>query len=138
MKLGAGKIIQRRPLASTGDLPSSLHPVLHRIYRARQVTSPQELEQSLERLIPPVRLKGTREAARVLADAIERQRRLLIVADFDLLLNNIDLDLLTDHGNNAEISIIPNKQWNCMLPGQGTSYLYPPCTADEVSITSDM
>jgi len=83
MKLAAGKIIQRRPLASTGDLPSSLHPVLYRIYRARQVTSAQELEQSLERLIPPACLGGTSAAARVLADAIERQRRLLIVADFD-------------------------------------------------------
>lgn len=83
MKLAVGKIIQRRPLASSDDLPSSLHPVLHRIYRARQVTSAQELEQSLERLIAPARLGGTNEAARVLADAIERQRRLLIVADFD-------------------------------------------------------
>ena len=83
MKLAKGKIIQRRPLASTGDLPLSLHPVLHRIYRARQVTSAQELEQSLERLIPPARLRGTSEAARVLADVIERQQRLLIVADFD-------------------------------------------------------
>ena len=83
MKLAAGKIIQRRPLISSADLPPGLHPVLHRIYRARQVTSAQELEQSLERLVPPARLGGTNEAARVLAEAIERQRRLLIVADFD-------------------------------------------------------
>jgi len=83
MKLTAGKIIQRRPLAATGDLPSELHPVLHRIYRARQVTSARELERSLERLIPPVRLRGADAAAQLLAGAIERQRRLLIVADFD-------------------------------------------------------
>jgi len=83
MKLAAGKIIQRRPLTATGDLPSDMDPVLHRIYRARQVTSAQELEQSVERLIPPACLKGTAQAARLLADAIERRLRLLIVADFD-------------------------------------------------------
>lgn len=83
MKLSAGKIIQRRPQGSGGDLPPGLHPVLDRLYRARQVMSAQELEQSLERLIPPARLGNTSEAARLLADAVERQRRLLIVADFD-------------------------------------------------------
>ena len=83
MKLAAGKIIDRRPLTATGDLPPTLHPVLQRIYRARQVASAQELEQSLERLISPARLKGVDQAARLLADALQRQRRILIVADFD-------------------------------------------------------
>ncbi len=83
MKHAAGKIIQRRSLARGGDLPPDLHPVLQRIYRARQLVSAKELEQSLERLVPPTRLRGTSEAASLLADAIEHQLRMLIVADFD-------------------------------------------------------
>ena len=60
-----------------------LHPVLQRIYLARQVTSARELEQSLDRLIPPTRLGGIDQAVVLLADALARQRHILIVADFD-------------------------------------------------------
>jgi single-stranded-DNA-specific exonuclease len=77
------KIICRRPPGESGNLPSDLHPVLRRIYLARHVTSAQELEQSLDQLIPPTQLKGIDQATALLADALQRQRRMLIVADFD-------------------------------------------------------
>lgn len=77
------KIISRRPPGESGNLPAELHPVLRRIYLARQVTSAQELEQSLDQLIPPAQLKGIGQATALLADALQRQRRILIVADFD-------------------------------------------------------
>ncbi|WP_372522278.1 single-stranded-DNA-specific exonuclease RecJ [Sulfuricaulis sp.] len=77
------KIISRRPPGESGNLPDDLHPVLRRIYLARHVTSAQELEQSLDRLIPPTQLKGIDQATALLADALQRQRRILIVADFD-------------------------------------------------------
>jgi single-stranded-DNA-specific exonuclease len=77
------KIISRRPPGESGNLPADLHPVLRRIYLARQVTSAQELEQSLDQLIPPAQLKGIDQATALLADALQRQRRILIVADFD-------------------------------------------------------
>jgi len=67
----------------TDNLPSDLHPVLRRIYLARHVTSVAELDRSLERLIPPTQLKGISEATALLADALQRQRRILIVSDFD-------------------------------------------------------
>ena len=77
------KLISRRPPGESGNLPADLHPVLRRIYLARHVTSAQELEQSLDRLIPPAQLKGIDQATALLADALRRQRRILIVADFD-------------------------------------------------------
>ena len=77
------KIISRRPPGESGNLPADLHPVLQRIYLARHVTTAQELEQSLDQLIPPAQLKGIDQATTLLADALQRQRRILIVADFD-------------------------------------------------------
>ena len=77
------KIICRRPPADSGNLPAELNPVLRRIYLARQVTSVEELDQSLDRLIPPDRLKGIDHAATLLARVLLRKQRILIVADFD-------------------------------------------------------
>ena len=79
----SNKIISRRLLDQSGNLPADLHPVLQRIYLARHVTSAQELEQSFDRLIPPAQLKGIDQATALLANALQRQRRILIVADFD-------------------------------------------------------
>ncbi|CAB3792042.1 single-stranded-DNA-specific exonuclease RecJ [Paraburkholderia fynbosensis] len=60
-----------------------LHPVLARLYAARGVCLPDEIETGLARLVPPVALKGCEDAAVLLADAIQRQRRMLVVADYD-------------------------------------------------------
>ncbi|WJF91172.1 single-stranded-DNA-specific exonuclease RecJ [Paraburkholderia bonniea] len=60
-----------------------LHPVLARLYAARGVCGPAEVETSLARLVPPAALKGCEEAAALLADAIQQQRRMLVVADYD-------------------------------------------------------
>jgi single-stranded-DNA-specific exonuclease len=68
----------RRALMEAG-----VHPVLARIYAARRIRSALELQYESSALIPPHSLRGAREAARLLADAIEQGRRLLIVADYD-------------------------------------------------------
>jgi single-stranded-DNA-specific exonuclease len=60
-----------------------LHPVLARLYAARGVCLPDEIETGLARLVPPVSLKGCEEAAVLLADAIQHKRRMLVVADYD-------------------------------------------------------
>ncbi|NKJ48584.1 single-stranded-DNA-specific exonuclease RecJ [Burkholderia sp. SG-MS1] len=60
-----------------------LHPVLARLYAARGVCLPDEIETGLARLVPPVALKGCEEAAVLLADAIQHRRRMLVVADYD-------------------------------------------------------
>lgn len=62
---------------------SGVHPLLAQLYAARGVTQPEELDNALSKLLPPDGLKGTREAAVLLADAIATQKRLCIVADYD-------------------------------------------------------
>ncbi|REE18032.1 exonuclease RecJ [Paraburkholderia sp. BL27I4N3] len=60
-----------------------LHPVLARLYASRGVCMPDEIETGLARLVPPVALKGCEDAAALLADAIQQNRRMLVVADYD-------------------------------------------------------
>lgn len=62
---------------------SGLHPVLARIYAAREITHMAQLETQLTGLIPFDSLKNIHAAARRLADAIARQERVLVVADYD-------------------------------------------------------
>lgn len=67
-----------RALAAAG-----LHPVLARVYAARGVADAGDLESSLQGLLPPGTMKGLAAAAVLLADAIEADARLLIIADYD-------------------------------------------------------
>ena len=69
---------QRSALQAAG-----LHPVLARVYAARGVQQRTELEPTLAGLLPPDSMKGLPEAATLLADAIEAEARLLVVADYD-------------------------------------------------------
>jgi single-stranded-DNA-specific exonuclease len=62
---------------------AGLHPVLARILAARGVQSERQLANSFAGLLPPGTLKGVREAATLLADAVQARQRLLIVADYD-------------------------------------------------------
>ena len=80
--ISVAKII-RRAWSGPENFLTDLHPVLRRIYLARQVTCREELERTLDRLIPPAQLKGIDEATVLLADALKQQKRILIVADFD-------------------------------------------------------
>jgi len=62
---------------------AGVHPLLARLYAARGVLGKEELDDGLARLLLPDTLKGTREAAVLLADAIRDDKRLCIVADYD-------------------------------------------------------
>ncbi len=64
-------------------IDSGVHPLLARIYAARGVSRREQLAYDLKSLLPPDALRGTAEAARLLADAIEAGARMLIVADYD-------------------------------------------------------
>ncbi len=60
-----------------------MHPVLARVYAGRNIRSAAELDYGLGGLIAPDGLKGIDAAARLLADAIQHGKRLLIIADYD-------------------------------------------------------
>jgi single-stranded-DNA-specific exonuclease len=62
---------------------AGIHPLLAQLYAARGVVSPQELDDSLTRLLPPGDMLGTSAAATLLADAIDLDKKLCIVADYD-------------------------------------------------------
>ena len=60
-----------------------LSPLLARIYAARGVTDPKQLDAELAALLPIAQLKNAEAMAVQLADAIAAKQRLLIVADYD-------------------------------------------------------
>ena len=62
---------------------AGIHPLLARLYAARGVQSKSELDDGLALLLPPASMKGTAEAAVLLADAIAQDKKLCIVADYD-------------------------------------------------------
>ena len=62
---------------------SGVHPVLARVYAARGVNTPQQLDTSFSGLAPADRLKNCVAMAQLLANAIAAGQRLLIVADYD-------------------------------------------------------
>jgi single-stranded-DNA-specific exonuclease len=62
---------------------AGIHPLLAQLYAARGVLSPRELDDSLARLLPPGDMLGTSAAATLLADAIDLDKKLCIVADYD-------------------------------------------------------
>ena len=62
---------------------AGVHPLLARLYAARGVRTADELDTRSAALLPPGQLKGAAEAARLLADSIAANKRLLIVADYD-------------------------------------------------------
>lgn len=76
-------IVRRKATVSHEGLPVSLHPVLARVYAARNLKSSQELEHSLEHILPLDDLSGIEMAAQLLQDMLVNNGRILIVADFD-------------------------------------------------------
>ncbi len=74
--------IVRRELCQA-QLNESLHPVISRIYRGRQVQSMNDLETGLRALLHYNGLKGMESACTLLANAIRSQRKVVIVGDFD-------------------------------------------------------
>ncbi len=62
---------------------AGVHPLLSQLFAARGSVSPDELNDGLAKLLPPQSLRGTQEAALLLADAIASQKHLCIVADYD-------------------------------------------------------
>ena len=62
---------------------AGVHPLLARLFAARGITAKEELDDGLDRLLPPMGLKGARDAAELLANAMAQDKKLCIVADYD-------------------------------------------------------
>lgn len=75
-------LIQRRSVPVVPAL-EGLAPLLARLYAARQITHPDELNLETSALIPPARLKGVEQAVDLLLQTLQTQGRILIISDFD-------------------------------------------------------
>ncbi|MBA3904647.1 MAG: single-stranded-DNA-specific exonuclease RecJ [Rhodocyclaceae bacterium] len=71
------------PVARERLAYEGVHPLLARLYAARGIARAAELDYGLAALLDPATLKGTAEAAVLLADAIASGKQLMIVADYD-------------------------------------------------------
>ncbi len=74
--------ICRRPVLVEDRSLAALSPILRRVYGARGVRGPQDLDYRTKRLLPPDFL-GIGRASQLLADAIQRSEPILIAGDFD-------------------------------------------------------
>jgi len=75
--------IKQRHSDHETTLDDSIHPVLKSIYAARGVVTPEQLRLDLADLLPPDALKHSHEAAVLLANAMEKGCKILVVGDFD-------------------------------------------------------
>lgn len=79
------KITQRSFPADTAQflVQSGLTPLLARIYAARGIQNPAQLDTDIKHLLPFSLLKNAEKMAGLLADAIADKKKILIVADYD-------------------------------------------------------
>ncbi len=103
--------ILRRQIKISGDFSDSVHPLLRPILLARGVRSDAEYATELKGLLKP-EMKGLPEAAALLADALERNRRILVVGDFDAdgaTSTALALLALRDMGAQQVDFLVPNR-----------------------------
>ena len=77
------RIVRRAVPAETAAWPDSVHPVLRRVYAARGVASPADIEHRLTGLLSPLALGGIDRACELLEAAIREDARMVVVGDFD-------------------------------------------------------
>lgn len=99
---------------------AGIHPLLARLYAARGVHSATELDDSLTQLLTPITLAGSKQAARLLADAIAAGRHLCVVADYDC-----------DGATACAVALRGLR----LLGAQNTSYLVPNRITDGYGLT---
>ena len=71
------------PRAAWALEQGGVHPLLAKLFAARGIRGPDELDDALARLLPPTQLRGAQAAAALLADAMAAGQRMCIVADYD-------------------------------------------------------
>jgi single-stranded-DNA-specific exonuclease len=77
------KIVARELMQDDGTLPEAMHPILKRVYLAREVRDAEQTETSLKRLLPFSELKNIGKAVDILAESLVSQQRILVVGDYD-------------------------------------------------------
>ncbi len=108
------KTLIERPIQASArcKLPAHIHPVLRRVYAARQVSGEEELDHRLARLHSPASLKGLPQAVDLLSAALHKQQRILVVGDFDVdgaTSSALMVDALGAMGAESIDYLVPNR-----------------------------
>ena len=75
--------LRRRPDVEAGEWPERIPALLQRVYAARGAASIEQAQPRLTQLLPPELLGGLNAATALLAEAIARDRHIVVVGDFD-------------------------------------------------------
>jgi len=102
--------IQRRPEPDLSLLPDSLPPILKRVYLNRGVTDLEQLNKAAKALHSYQKLHGIDQAVELLYQAIQDQKRIIIVGDFD-----------ADGATSSALSVLALR----MLGSHNVDYLVP-------------
>ncbi|HBC3858213.1 TPA: single-stranded-DNA-specific exonuclease RecJ [Vibrio parahaemolyticus] len=102
--------IQRRPEPDLSLLPDSIPPILKRIYINRGITDIAQLETSARGLHSYQKLGGIEQAVELLLQAIQEQKRIIVVGDFD-----------ADGATSSALSVLALR----MLGSNNVDYLVP-------------
>ncbi|MEA3241893.1 MAG: DHH family phosphoesterase, partial [Pseudomonadota bacterium] len=100
------------PESARHQLPDDIHPVLKRVYAARNITGKDDLDNSLTRLHSPAALKGLSQAVDLLMAALQKQERILVVGDFDAdgaTSSALMVAVLREMGAESVDYLVPNR-----------------------------
>lgn len=76
------RIIERE-VGHDDRLSSEIHPVLRRVYLARNIVDPKQTENTLNHLLSFDGLEGIQDAVALIAQYVQEDKRILIVGDYD-------------------------------------------------------
>ncbi len=104
--------ITSRTINLESHFEPNLHPLLERIYLARGINQPGELERDLAKLLPFTELMGIATACEVLTQAIIEGQHIMIIGDYDAdgaTSTTLAVRVLREFGA-AEVSyLVPNR-----------------------------
>ena len=107
------RLIKRYTHSVAADIQhADLHPVLKRIYSHRGISDPQQLDYSLQRLLPLNQLTGLPQAVDILSDVVRSNKKILIVGDFDAdgaTSTAVCMRALNMMGANQVSYLVPNR-----------------------------
>ena len=76
-------VVHRRSSNENISFSKTVPPLIQKVFRQRPIAYDNEIELGLNNLLSPEKFKGIDDAVSLLVDALKKQERVLIVADFD-------------------------------------------------------
>lgn len=104
--------IVRRERVDDSHLRSISQPIVRQIFASRGIADVAELSKSAGSLLRYTSLQGVDAAVRVLADAIEKGQKIIVIGDFDAdgaTSTALSMLSLTDFGSKNHSYLVPNR-----------------------------